>query len=958
MFQNNKLTKVIRSVLLVGTTTTVFAMPAVMAFENDDNVEDVERIAITGSRIRKFDFVSNAPVTTVDAEEFSMTATVNTESLLNTLPQVVPDLDRTSNNPGNGTATINLRGLGTNRTLVLLNGTRAIPTTSNGAVDINSIPTALIETVEVLTGGASAVYGSDAVAGVVNFILKDDFEGVELSSGYETTEKSDARFFNLDLTLGGNFADGKGNVVFNIGYTERDALFQRDRSFSETTWVDDGAGGLELGGSSGVPETSIFAAGLSSFSPDSEGIIFEPDGSVRPFIAGGDPNDYYNYAPKNYIQLPQERHQITALGHYDINDNTTIYGRAMFTDSRVPQQLAPTPIFQDVTFTLDSNPFLTPEAQQILSESVGLGVDSDGNGIDDEANAFVRRRLLEVGPRRSEDSFNSFQLQTGLRGFFGDSNWAYDAYYQTGKVNTVKSQLGNVNSERFQQALLLDLVADPTGGTCQDTAANGSIIGCVPINIFGENNISQEGAGFLKTAVSASAVYDQKVAAVNISGDTEAWFELPGGAVGVAFGYEHREESFEFLPSQDLAAGTIAGFNGVAPLAGAQQVSEYYIETALPILNGVDFAEVLEVELAYRYANYDSVGSVESYKIAGAWAPINSLRFRVGFNTAVRAPNIGELFSAKGEGYPGAKDPCSSDTILADQSEALKTLCVATGVPADTVFGQAIAPISGQVREISGGNSELFEEEAETLTLGVVFTPTDELSISLDYFDIEIEAAIEQFGGGTAKILQTCYNLNNSAGGLGSDFCNVINRRNDGLIDFVDATLKNSAVRVLKGYDLITSYKLDLFEGALALDYVATYTTDSTKVAFEGDTPSHCAGYFGSICEEPLPDYKHRMTAKWSNDDISAQLLWRHIGKVSDDDLETDYSIESISARNYFDASISYSFTDNYRVTAGIDNLLDKRPPIIGDNDQQSNTYPATYDVFGRSYFVNMTATF
>lgn len=963
MFTNTKLAKSIRLAMAVGAASTAMvASNSVLAQEASADEGSVEKIAVTGSRIRKADFVSNAPVATIGQEQFALTATVNTESLLNTLPQVVPGLDRTSNNPGNGTATVDLRGLGTNRTLVLINGTRAVPTTSGGAVDINMIPTALIQDVEVLTGGASAIYGSDAVAGVVNFILKDDFEGVQANVGYEVTDENDASIWSADLTIGGNFADGKGNVVFNMSFTDRDDLFQGDRSFANTALFDDGSGGLEPGGSSGVPDTAIFNGGFSTFSPDSSGIIFGQDGSVRPFVAGGEVNDFYNYAPVNYIQLPQERHQITALGSYEANENLEFYGRAMFTDSRVPSQLAPTPIFQTSTFSLDNNPFITPAAQQIISDAIGSGVDTDGDGIDDEASgALVRRRLEEVGPRRSEDAFNSFQLQAGVRGAIGDSSWTYDAYYQTGKVNNSTAQLGNVNRGRFDQSLILaseggNVVVGADGQpTCADTSANGSTSACAPLNIFGAGNISQASADFLKTAVASNAVFDQKIFSASIAGDSEGFFELPGGPVGVAIGYDHRDESFEFLPSQDLAAGTIAGFNGAPALSGSSSVAEQYIEVYLPILDGEEWADVLDIDLAYRTANYSTVGTVESYKIGGSWAPIEELRFRAGFNTAVRAPNIGELFSPRGEGFPSAADPCSNDAEATERTDAIRALCVATGVPADVVFSNAIDPASGQVRSIGGGNPNLNEEKADTFTLGFVAEPMENFTFSLDYFDIEITDAVS--GIGTNTILDNCY-TDADVGGLGSLFCNLVNRRADGTIDFVEDGSVNSASINLTGYDLIADYSMDLGAGSLNVSYLGTYTQDSDFTAFAGNPTTYCAGNFGVNCGEPTPEYKHRTTFKYTTDEFVVQLLWRFVGEVNDDDNDSDYSVELIDGFSYFDASGTYYINDNYRVTAGIDNLFDKKPPIIGDNDEQSNTYPATYDVFGRTYFVSFTASF
>ncbi|VEL96149.1 TonB-dependent receptor-like protein [Alteromonas sp. 76-1] len=965
MFTNSKLAKSVKLACAFGAVSTISYSGAVTAQEAEEEAAAIEKIAVTGSRIRKVEYASNAPIATVGAEEFELSATVNTESLLNTMPQVIPGLDRSSNNPGDGTATADLRGLGAQRTLVLINGKRVTPTTSSGVVDINSIPTAMIKNVEVLTGGASAVYGSDAVAGVINFILKDDFEGVETSVGYEVTEEGDAGIWNADFTIGGNFDNDKGNVVFNMSYTSRDDLFQGDRDFAVTALFDDGNGGLEPGGSSGVPQTAIFSGGFADYS-SSTGIIFNQDGSIRPFVDSGDTNDFYNYAPVNYIQVPQERHQISALGHYEISDTMEVYGSAMFTDSSVPTQLAPTPIFQTSTFTLDGNPFISPEAQQIISDGIGLGVDTDGDGIDDEGSALLRRRLEEVGNRRSEDSFTSYQLQAGLRGFFGDSSWGYDVYYQTGTVRNANAQLGNVNRSRFDQALLLatdengDVILDADGNpSCADSSANGSTSACAPLNIFGEGNISEESAEFLRTAVSSTATFNQKLFGASVSGDTDGWFELPGGPVGISFTYEHREDDFEFLPSQDLAASTIAGFNGSPAVEGGFKVSGLATEIYLPIFVGEEFAELLDIELAYRTEDYSTAGNVSAYKVAGSWAPIEELRFRAGFNTAVRAPNISELFSPQSEGFPSATDPCAGNAPDSFKTAAVEALCIATGVPADVVHTAAINPASGQVRSLSGGNPNLVEEEAETLTIGFVADVSEEVSFSLDYFDIEIEDAVSSFGGGTNNILDTCYDSAKAGSGLGGDFCNAINRRADGTIDFVEAGTQNVASITLKGYDLIASYETEMFGGDVSIRYLGTYTTESDFLPFDGSPDLiECAGEFGANCGEPVPEYKHRTTFTYSADDYTVQLLWRYVGEVNDDDDGQDFTVEEISAFNYFDLSGTYYLTENFRVTGGVDNLFNKKPPILGGNDEQANTWPATYDVYGRTYYVNFRASF
>ena len=440
----------IMSVLVIG-----FGVLNTDLIAQDD---DVEEVVITGTRIQSNDFELNSPVASVSAAQIAETNTINIESLLNQLPQIIPASDRSSNNPGSGAATISLRGLGTTRTLILVDGKRVVPTFQGGTVDINNIPTAMIERVDVLTGGASAVYGADAVAGVVNFILKDDFEGVTMSAGYEmTTEYSDTENFQADITLGGNIADGKGNVVFNIAHTDRAAVFQADRSYTNFSQWDDGAGNLYNGGSSGGPNTNIFSGAVgtgTTMDCSSSGVTFQKDGSIRCYSNDPATTDAFNYAPFNYMQLPQTRNQITAKGEFDISDTATVYASASFTQSNVPQELAPTPIFQSgSTFTIDGNPFLPAATQAILSEAFGDGTDSDADGIDDTGTAFLRRRMLEVGPRIVQGQLNTNQFVVGLEGSLSNG-MVYDIYYSDGYMQGSDTQYGNVNRARWMHCLL------------------------------------------------------------------------------------------------------------------------------------------------------------------------------------------------------------------------------------------------------------------------------------------------------------------------------------------------------------------------------------------------------------------------------------------------------------------------------------------------------------------------
>ena len=951
--------------LLIGTLlSSMAATPAFAQVDvDDDNGTVADEIIVTGSRIARQDFVSNSPIASVDSAQFELTGTINTESLINTLPQAVPGLDRTSNNPGAGLATIDLRGLGSNRTLVLVNGDRIVPTLGGGTVDINNIPTALIERVEVVTGGASAVYGSDAISGVVNFILKDDFEGAELSAGYEMTEKGDAALLSLNATAGGNFADGRGNAVVSLGYTDRDELFQGDRDFSFFAQFDDGAGNLFDGGSSGVPQGRISGA-----FPGGGAAIFNEDGTIRPYNGA---TDAYNYAPVNYIQLPQERIQLNALGTYDITEKLTFNLSGLFANNEVPQQLAPTPIFEPrggtIQVSLDGNPFIAPSAQQIISDQLGSGVDTDGDGIDDEftAGAFgIRRRLEEVGPRIANNQFTTYQVSMGLDWELSD-RWAADLQFTEGRTNGTETQSGNINKDRFFQALLLadadgdgNVDVGPDGQpTCSDPRANGGLVDCAPINIYGQGNISAEAADFIRTLANIDTRYTLTNVTANLVGDLGDTLALPGGPISVAVGAEYREEDYFFAPSQDVAASTISGFNGAPPVSGDFNVYGAYGELYIPILADMPFADILALELAGRIEDYSTAGTVESYKVAGEYAPVEDLRFRASFNTAVRAPSITELFSPQGEGFPGASDPCASSF---SGDAALGALCQATGVPASSLGSSIIDLPSGQVRQISGGNPNLQVEEAETFTVGFVARPSflEDFVLSVDYFDITIDDVISAFGGGANNVIQTCYTQ--PQGGVGSPFCNAITRGGDGLITEVAVTQQNVASLDVEGVDIAAEYGFDVGDfGRFGLNYLGTFTDTNTLVPFAGGEPITCAGEFGVDCGDPIPTYKHRVTASWMRGPVRGQILWRHVGGTDDDEgLSFPVAVTELDSFNYFDASAAWDVADELTFTFGVDNLFDKKPPILGDNQEQANTYPATYDVFGRTYFANATVRF
>ncbi|WOR13585.1 TonB-dependent receptor [Hyphomonas sp. FCG-A18] len=982
--------RLLASSVFAGAAMAVVAAPAVAQEDEAEAVQ--ETVLVTGSRIAKQDFVSNSPIATVDAETFELTGSVNTEDVLNSLPQAIPGFDRTSNNPGDGTATANLRGLGSARTLVLVDGRRMVPARSDGVVDLNTIPPAMIERVEVITGGASAVYGSDAIAGVVNFILKDDFEGFEANLGYESTvEYGDAQFWSADFTIGANFDNGRGNVTTNFSFTDREDVFASQRDFAAIIPGGGGSSGVPdghtfdtfdftalgvspvlnptdpAGISCGVEGTSIVDTDgslatmddngnpLTPFTSGDEfcggqGIFAGPDG-FRPWIDSGANSDRYNYAPVNYLQLPQERFATTTIARYEITDDMEVYGRFTGSFNQVPQQLAPTPAFTSITTQVD-NPFLSDQARAALAQ-----LDTDGDG---SATTFIGRRMEETGGRISNDDRFAFQFQVGLQGLIAD-RYDYDVYFQKGRTQNNNDLEGDISLDRFLQAV--NVTADANGNAvCVDTSN-----GCAPLNLFGQGNISAEAANFVRNRINAKSEYNQTVFGASLAGDTSGLIELPGGPIGWAFGGEYREETFDFRPSDALAQGNILGFNAAPPVSGGFDVYDVFAEFYAPILADVPFAEILAVEGAIRVSDYSTVGQTEAYKVGGEWAPVEGLRFRTLFNTAVRAPNVAELFSPQSNGFPGAQDPCS--TTNRPVANGIATLCAATGVPAnligDTPEGDPANPAFYQQRNsqieslFNGVNPDLAQEEAETLTVGAVWEPyfIDGLTIAVDYYTIEIEDYITSFGGGAQGVLDQCYGAAfNPSQDPNNPFCIALNRQSNGeALPLLPNA--NSGFLETSGIDISANYGFDV--DAVPGDFTVTYAALLLdKWDFQASAASDvqdCAGFFGNFCDDPIPEYKHNATFGWANGPFQAQLRWEYIGEAEDD----GGSGTTIDATSYFNINGAWDVNDNLRISGGIDNLLDEEPQILPDSiAEQANTYPGTYDVFGRTAYVSAKVRF
>ncbi|MFN0024120.1 MAG: TonB-dependent receptor domain-containing protein [Parvularculaceae bacterium] len=962
--------QLMRTTILTG-AAVAFAMPA---FAQDEDAEDDE-VVVTGSRIQRDNFEAPSPVASVSAEQLTLTNTVNSEEFLDSLPQVVPSFDSSSNNPGTGTATVSLRGLGTNRTLVLVNGLRFVGSGAGGPVDLNNIPASLVDRIDVVTGGASAVYGSDAVAGVVNFILKDDFEGVQLDVTNRLSASGwDANTFQASVTLGGNFADGRGNAVISASYTNREALFQGDRDFSEFTFIDPGAGSTSVGfipgGSSSVPGTRIrgrttnhfglSGAGLTGPYPECIGNtcsgFFFPDGTSNlQGLRFGNPNDLYNYAPSNYLQLPQERYSLFGSATYEINDSIEVYARGLYATNVVDSQLAPTPYGFTVAVN-NNNPLIPAELLGLFladPASNGVTVGSVPNSGPGFTTFRFNRRGIELGNRNSLRESNTFQFAGGIKVDVGN-DWVWKTEAQFGRSGISSIQSGNVSIAAVRQAVLTT-----DGVNCTNPSG-----GCVPLNLFGgPNGVSPGAAAFISRTGAIIEEVEQTQIVSTLGGEFSA-IKSPFAESGVALvvGVEYREESARSIPDSVLGPDVL-GFNQAPPAAGSFDVYEAFMETQIPVFEDSAIGD-LGINGAFRYSDYSTaqVGSTISYAGGAEWAPLDGLRLRGQYQRAVRAPNIGELFTAVSNGFPGARDPCSSGTFgsfgLANPLGApIAATCVSTGVPLANV-GTSFQS-NGQIEALFGGQPNLSEESASTLTFGAVIQPSfiEGLTVQVDWYNIEIDEAIVTVG--LQAVLDSCHRLN-----VASQCAIIVRDPSTGEIasPFLPTLFpQNIAAIQEKGIDAQVNYDFDIGSlGSIAAVYYGNYRLKSNILPDPATGLIECTGLFAGRCGEPTQTYKHTAQVSWLYGPLTSSVRWRLIGGV---DAEPGTGVSDLSDNidlfNYVDVTMRYAVNENLDLTLGVQNILSKDAPILGStNAEQANTYPATYDTLGRQLFFGASLKF
>jgi iron complex outermembrane recepter protein len=991
MTPNNQIAFAVRRALVMSAVAAVSVSALPVQAQDQDQDAGIETVTVTGSRIQRQDFEATSPVFTLDSDALADAGTPQVEQVLNQLPQLVPSITTTSNNPSNGGAAFaDLRGLGAQRTLVLVDGVRLQPSTTSGIVDLNTVPAALIESIEIMTGGGSATYGSDAIGGVVNIKLRRDFEGVQLSAHTGQSAESDGRTTAASILMGGNFAEDRGNAVFMVSYDKRDEVFSAARDFSRVALNQN----LQPFGSTSTPEgyyvdnslnrpsqaayDQVFGPGAV---PNNSWIGFNADSSVfsRTGTVGFTGNrddigfnaaDYtYNFAPVNYLQLPLVRRQIGGFGHYNMAESVQVYSRLTYSTYKASQELAATPIGAGVGSTIPvTNPFIPADLATLLASRTKCndGLSSVANCTGTTSGGLVRqvvsgandpftfnKRTLEVGPRNGTNEYDVLQMVLGTRGDFnlGEHQWNWDVGGSWGRMERTETQTGNVSRSRLQSAY-------------NATVANPDPLGCGGLNPFGAGAISPDCAD-------AIGIRATNITVLRTSGVTGALtgpvFALPAGPLQVAVGAEYRRSVGEFRPDEFLSSGDVVGFNAGQPIDGEITVKEGFAEFSVPILSEITAVNYLGFDAGYRYSEYNLAGTVDTYMGGLEYKPMETLKFRGSFQHAIRAPSVFNLFRPQSEGFPQYLDPCwnGSTERSGANAAAVNGLCAAQGVGSDFPAGNR------QVRALTGGNPLLAPEAADTMTFGLSWQPTalgeNQMRVAVDWFRYELEDTIGTVGA--ASIVSRCFNEQgaNPTFDPTNLWCSFFTRTPAGTVTDVAATDQNLGKLNIDGVDLQFDFRRPVGPGNITANMAVTKLIKWQQQEDPIAPLTDQEGTIGVVFGETFPEWKGvlRLGYGWNQFDFNWTARYidgmQVVNPTAARTPATLGAATTVPSYTYHRFTAGWSPTESIELTLGLDNVFDKDPPIFTTDAAagvQSNTEPSTYDVLGRRYFANFVYHF
>jgi iron complex outermembrane recepter protein len=1054
---------------ILGTSAALVLPGLSLAQEQPAKESQIEEITVTGSRILRKDFEATSPIVTVNSEAFENTSNVALEANLNKLPQFVPavsqftttDVQNTATNTV-GASTVSLRGLGPNRNLVLLDGRRAMPVNASMVVDINSIPSAALERVEVTTGGASSVYGADAVGGVVNFILKKNFQGMQFDAQYGTTSDSDGEELRVSGLLGANFAEGRGNVLFGIEHYDRQAAAQVDRDFYLERMADPTVNSTEFFYSDTAYAPSFFnppaqstvngifsaaapgtVTNTGAFFANKDGTLYTGgntfgggvaagayryngvlDNQFRKILANGTIGENQQ---ANLISIPLQRWSTFGRAHFDMTENVTFFGQANFNRNSVQTILQ---------FSPASNGWsaLIPYGTGVYAPSLGVGgatnpdyltggrfgLSCPATGGCTNSQAFpvpaelatllnsrvnpndswqVNRSLDFLGPRASKEVSDNFQITSGLEGNIPGNDWTWEAYASHGETSVQIDLQGFADLQRYRavvsspnygRGLFLTGNQGPPGfgfGAATGTCTSG-------LPIFGTFDVSEDCKLSVNANLQNNTRMKQDIVEANMQGGL---FNLPAGQLRFALGTSYRENTFvyetDILTSQQSFLDSAIGLFPAGNSKGRTSSKEVYGELLVPVISEVPAFKRLSLELGYRYSDYNIVGANATYKGILDWVVTDSIRFRGGKQRAVRAPNIGELFLGRTQSIVGTSfgDFCSRNSTAPDgngpgnpnraQAEAIcRTLMGAAGAATYYAGPQAVGS-PGIAIGNTVGNMALDPETADTYTAGFVLSSPWEgalkrLTASIDWYSIEISDAISP--ASVDSVFAECLGVaGNPTGNPNTPACqSVVRDPNTGGPGAISVAYSNQAHFETSGVDLqvdwssmLTDLGMQSLPGTFSVNVLFNYLDSfktkagpvSPEVEWKGtlgpDTPGLNPGAF---------DWKLFTTFNYFMDKVSGSLRWRHLPSI---DSLTKASVpasplQGAASYDIFDLSGTWQVTPTIGLRAGIDNLLDKQPPVVDRNPTvvQSGgnfeTSPGYYDVLGRRYYLGFRAQF